>query len=125
MAARTDATAADVRAWAATPEGTAALAAAEARTPGSRGRLHPSTVTVFQKENPTKRYREKVAEGNKTPLDIPHVDTIGRVRLRSTDVPNEVIREVGSMLGVAKADSNGRFSNEAKAQVAAALIVTK
>lgn len=80
MAARKNVSASVVRDWAASPEGTAALTEASAKFPGSRGRLDPSTIAVFRKENPRKTYETGVAEVPVRTFKHRALDKNGRTR---------------------------------------------
>lgn len=109
-----------IREWAATPEGAKALAAADAPTPGPRGRVNPATVTVFKKANPNLDYAEKVSEGKRITVPVPARDARGRNITRKVTLPMSEFRSLAADLGVAKA--TGRFSQDAVAHVGAALI---
>lgn len=106
MASRKNVSASIVREWAASPEGTAALNAAGAKFPGSRGRLDPSTVAAFHKANPRSRY-ETASEAEKPTITVPVVmlDKAGRKTTKSVTVTTAYAR---TLLGH-EAGRRGRF----------------
>jgi hypothetical protein len=107
MASRKNVPASTVRAWATTPEGNAALIEAEAKFPGSRGRLDPSTLNVFHKANPRLRY-ETASEAEKPTITVPVVslDKAGRKVTKSVTLTTEAAR---AALGHPKG-KRGRFA---------------
>jgi hypothetical protein len=100
--------------------GSAALAAADAPLPGSRGRLHPDTVKVFKRENKSLDYAEKVSEGLRVEVPVPARDKAGRNITRKVSLPADEFRDLASTLGVAK--DTGRISQAAREAVGAALM---
>lgn len=82
-----------VRDFARTPEGIAAIEAAGAKFPGSRGRLDPTTIAVFHKENPRLRY-ETASEAEKPTVTVPvtTLDKAGRKTTRKVTVTTEQAR---------------------------------
>jgi hypothetical protein len=118
MATRKPVGADTVREWAVTPEGTAALNAAEARFPGKRGRLHPSTVEVFHAENPKSRYVVGTASQSVPTVTvvIPGTDKNGRNRPRKRVLP---VSEVRALAGVEA--QRGRLPQEALTKAGEAL----
>lgn len=107
MASRKNVPAATVREWATTAEGTAALTKAGAKFPGSRGRLDPTTLTVFHKVNPRLRY-ETASEAEKPTITVPVVglDKAGRKVTRKVTLTTEAAR---AALGHYKG-KRGRFN---------------
>jgi hypothetical protein len=119
MASRKNVPAARVREWAATPEGSKALTEAGAKFPGKRGRLDPSTLTVFHKENKGLRY-ETASEAEKPTITVkvPAKDSRGRTITKSMTVTTEYAR---SVLGH-PAGRRGRFDRAALAEALAATV---
>lgn len=107
MSSRRNVPASTVRDWASTPEGAKALASADAKTPGSRGRLDPTTLAVFHKENPRLRY-ETASEAEKTHITVPVVtlDKNGRKTTVKRTLTTEAAR---AALGHEKG-RRGRFN---------------
>lgn len=107
MASRKNVPAATVRTWAATPEGTKALTEADAAFPGKRGRLAPSTLAVFHKENPRMRY-ETASEAEKPTVTVAVValDKRGRRYTKKVTITTEAAR---AALGHPKG-KRGRFN---------------
>lgn len=101
MAARKNVPAAQVRSWfnEAKPEGVTA--------PGSRGRLHPSTIAAFHKANPRMRY-ETASEAEKPTITVPvtTLDKAGRKRTKQVTLTTEAAR---AALGHPKG-KRGRFA---------------
>lgn len=108
MAARKNVPASTVRDWAKTTEGSKALTAAGAKFPGTRGRLDPTTIAVFHKENPRVRY-ETASEAEKPTITVPvtMLDKAGRKTTRPVTVTTE---EARAALGQPKG-TRGRFSH--------------
>jgi len=116
MATRKNVPASAVRDFARTDAGAAAIKAAGAKFPGSRGRIDPSTLTVFHKENPRLRY-ETASEAEKPTVEVSGVvslDKAGRKTSRTVTLTTEQAR---SVLGH-PAGKRGRF---AKSDLALAL----
>jgi hypothetical protein len=107
MASRKNVPAATVRSWAATPEGTAALTEAGAKFPGTRGRLDPTTLTVFHKANPRLRY-ETASEAEKPTITVAvkALDKRGRQYTKKVTITTEAAR---AALGHPKG-KRGRFN---------------
>lgn len=93
MASRKNVPASTVREWAATPEGKASLSNANAKMPGSRGRLDPTTLDIFHKANPRLRY-ETASEAEKPTITVPVVslDKAGRKRTQQVTITTEAAR---------------------------------
>lgn len=120
MSARKNVPAAAVRDFARTPEGAAALKAAGAAFPGSRGRLAPSTLAVFHKENPRLRYETGVAEA--PTIEVPGVVSLDKAGRKVTKTVTVTTKEARVLMGhdvdKGKASKRGRF---AKGDLALAL----
>jgi hypothetical protein len=106
MASRRNIAASVIREWAKTDEGKAALIAADAKFPGTRGRLDPTTRQVFQKEHPNLKYAEGVAEA--PTFTIPVV-TLNAKGLKTTVQRTVTNAEARAALGqvVEKGGKNG------------------
>jgi hypothetical protein len=123
MSKRKNVPASAVRDWSATPEGTKALTEAGAKFPGSRGRLDPTTLAVFHKENPRMRY-ETASEAEKPHIVVPVVilDKSGRKTTVKRTLTTEAAR---AALGHEKG-RRGRFNlsdlSDVLSQAEAALV---
>lgn len=84
--------AARVREWAATPEGAKAIEKAEAKFPGSRGRLDPSTIAAFHKANPRERYETGAAEHATVTVPVVTLDKAGRKRTKEVTITTSEAR---------------------------------
>lgn len=93
-----------VREWAATPAGSAALSAAGAKTPGSRGRLDPSTIAAFSKANKGKSYETGVAEAPTFKVPVTTLDKNGRKTTVQREVTNA---EARTLLGQVSKNAKG------------------
>lgn len=107
MASRKNVPASAVREWAATAEGSKALTEANAKFPGSRGRLDPTTLAVFHKGNPRLRY-ETASEAEKPTITVPvtGLDKNGRKTTRKVTLTTDAAR---AALGHPKG-RRGRFN---------------
>lgn len=106
MATRKNVPASTVRDWARTPEGSKALTEAGAKFPGERGRLDPSTIAVFHKDNPSKRYETaSEAEKRTVTVKVKALDKNGRATTKPITMTTEKAR---ALLGH-PAGRKGRF----------------
>lgn len=105
MSARKNVPTSTIRTWAKSTEGAAALTAASAPFPGSRGRVHPDTVKVFEKENPKFKYAEKVAEAPTMVIPVTTLDKTGRKTTVKRTLTNAQAR---AALG--QVDANGKMT---------------
>lgn len=122
MATRKNVPASAVRDFARTPEGAAALEAAGAKFPGSRGRLDPTTLDVFHKANPRLRY-ETASEAEKPTITVPvtTLDKVGRKTTRQVTLTTEAAR---AALGHPEG-RRGRFNRDLLAGVLSAVEAEK
>jgi hypothetical protein len=105
MASRRNVPAATVREWASTPEGSKALTDAGAKFPGERGRLDPTTIAVFAKENPRLRYETGVAEAPTFTVPVVTLDKNGRKTTVKREVTNA---EARAALGQVSKNAQGK-----------------
>jgi hypothetical protein len=104
MSSKRNVPAATIREWARTDKGAAALKAADAKFPGSRGRIDPSTKQVFHKENPRLVYVEKVAEA---PTFDVAVVTLNKAGLKTTVKRSITNAQARTLLGQVGENSKG------------------